>query len=290
MPEPDDLAKIHAHEGKIAKLEQELEKAKADYHSAISKLYFNGKSMRKIAKLLGLSHQRVHQIIDLKNQTVRACAKPTQPDLRCSFCDLRADQVQNLVQGPNILACDICITSCQMALSMNCAGSSVMSRGNDFKKIPVTSELRCSFCGKLPSSKREVIAGTKYHVCDVCIDLAMKHMQELPMEAAKVANPKPLLPALNKMTVILTLRIQRNSKWVRGMKRTIEDIEYFVLPYYHPKDLGDSDYELEIEYKNDTDLDKQMNDLLMECHHMSDTRNCFSESSIKQKGEDRWWD
>lgn len=290
MPEPDDLAQIHAHEAKIAKLEHELEKAKADYHSAISKLYFDGKSMRKIAKLLGVSHQRVHQIIDPKNQTVRVCAKPTQPDLRCSFCDLRADQVKKLVQGPNILACDICITSCHMALAINCPGSSVMSRGNDFKTIPIASELRCSFCGKSPSSKRDVVAGTNYQVCDKCIGLAMTHMQELPKEVAKVATTKPLLSALNKMTVILTLRIQRNSKWVRGMKRTIEDIEWVILPHYLPKHLGDSEYELEIKYKDDADLDEKINDLLTECHRMADMRNCFSESSIKQKGVDRWWD
>lgn len=290
MPEQDDLALIHAHEDKIAKLEQELEKAKVDYHSAICNLYFDGQSMRKIAKLLGISHQRVHQIIDQKNQTVRVCAKPIQPDQRCSLCDLRADQVKSLVQGPNILACDICITSCHMALSINCPGSSVMSRGNDFKVIPVTSELRCSFCGKSPSSKRNVVAGTNHQACEKCIDLAMTHMQELPTKVAKVATAKPLLPALNKMTVILTLRIQRNSKWVRGMKRTIEDIEWVILPHFLPKHLGDSDYELEIEYKDDADLNEKINDLLGECHRMADMRNCFSESSIKQKGEDRWWD
>lgn len=290
MPESDELAKIHAHENKIAKLEQELELAKADYHSAISKLYLDGKSMRKIAKLLGLSHQRVHQIIDQKNQAVQACAKPIQPDLRCSFCDLRAGQIQNLVQGPNIFACDICITSCQMTLPMNCPGSSVLSRGNDFKKIPINSELHCSFCGKSPTSKRDVVAGAKYQICDKCIAIAIKHMQEPPIEKINAANTKPLLPTLNKMTVILTLRIQRNSKWVRGMKKTIEDIEWVILPHYLPKCLGDSDYELEIEYETDADLDEKINDLLAECNRMADYRNCFSESSVKQKGEDRWWD
>ncbi len=38
--------------------------ARADYHHAIRRLHASGGSMREIADALGLSHQRVHQIID----------------------------------------------------------------------------------------------------------------------------------------------------------------------------------------------------------------------------------
>ena len=44
--------------------QHELERARADYHHAIRRLHAAGGSMREIAECLGLSHQRVHQIVE----------------------------------------------------------------------------------------------------------------------------------------------------------------------------------------------------------------------------------
>jgi ClpX C4-type zinc finger protein/ClpA/ClpB-like protein len=44
--------------------QHELERARADYHFAIARLHSGGATMREIAESLGLSHQRIHQIID----------------------------------------------------------------------------------------------------------------------------------------------------------------------------------------------------------------------------------
>jgi DNA invertase Pin-like site-specific DNA recombinase len=41
----------------------ELEVAKEEYHEGIRRLYESGASLRWIADELGLSHQRVHQIV-----------------------------------------------------------------------------------------------------------------------------------------------------------------------------------------------------------------------------------
>jgi DNA-binding Lrp family transcriptional regulator len=290
MEPTDDLAHVQEKEARIKRLESELEKAKDDYHSAIGQMHVDGKSMREIAKLLNLSHQRVHQIIEAENHGWRAWIKPAKPELRCSFCNLRADQVQKLVQGPTIFVCDICITSCHIVLTTNCPGHSVLSGGNAFKKLLISSGLRCSFCSKSPSRKREIVAGDKHQICAKCIGMAMKYMEEAQALPAKPGQAKPIEPPLKKMIVTLRLRIERNSKWVRGIKRTIEDIEFFVLPQYLRKTLSDREYELEISYEDDKDLDKQINDILMECHHMADSRNCFSESDIKENGTERYWD
>ena len=40
------------------------DRAKVDYHHTIRRLHAAGASLREIAETLGLSHQRVHQIID----------------------------------------------------------------------------------------------------------------------------------------------------------------------------------------------------------------------------------
>jgi hypothetical protein len=44
--------------------QHEVDAARADYHDAIRRLCAAGGSMREIAEALGLSHQRVHQIVD----------------------------------------------------------------------------------------------------------------------------------------------------------------------------------------------------------------------------------
>lgn len=290
MQETDDLTLVLEKEAKIKELETTLELAKEDYHGAIRQMHIGGKSMREIAKLLNLSHQRVHQIIESENRGWRAWLKLAKPELRCSLCDLRADQVQKLVQGPNIFACNICITSCSMVLPMNSKGASVMSRGNDFKKLPPTAKLRCSFCGKLPSHRLDVVAGANHQVCSRCIGIALKYMEEDPTAPVKSSQTHSSEPLPKKVTVILRLRIERNSKYVRGIKKTIEDIEFFVLRSFSYKSLADSEYELEISYKDDKDLDSQINDILQECHNMADSRNCFSESDVKEKGTERYWD
>jgi DNA-binding Lrp family transcriptional regulator len=292
MPNKNELTLIQEKEARMKELERDLEQAKEEYHSAIRQMHVAGKSMREIAKLLNLSHQRVHQIIESENKGWRAWLKPIKPDIACSFCGLAAVRVKKLVQGPNIFACDFCITSCSMVLEANCPSYSILSGGNDFKKIDLTSKLRCSFCGKLPSQKRQVIAGKNHQVCDKCVDLALQYMQIDKAGKNEVAKKEPPAPEPSKRiaVVILRLRIERNSKWVRGIKRSIEDIEFFVLPSYLPKRLSDREYELQVSYEDDKDLDDRMYELLGECHRMADSRNCFSESDIHEKGTERYWD
>lgn len=44
--------------------ERELERAKGEYHqAAVRRLHHSGGTSREIATALGLSHQRVHQIV-----------------------------------------------------------------------------------------------------------------------------------------------------------------------------------------------------------------------------------
>jgi Clp amino terminal domain, pathogenicity island component/ClpX C4-type zinc finger len=49
---------------RLLELQHEAERARADHHHAIRRLHAAGASMREIAESLGLSHQRIHQIID----------------------------------------------------------------------------------------------------------------------------------------------------------------------------------------------------------------------------------
>ncbi|HIA54786.1 MAG TPA: hypothetical protein EYN91_22330 [Candidatus Melainabacteria bacterium] len=112
-----------------------------------------------------------------------------------------------------------------------------------------------------------------------------KHFHERRESQSEVLQPKK-----KTTTVTLWLRVENNNKFVRGKKKAREDIEYMVLSGHHMKKLArDCAYELTFEYEDDDDLDKQIHEMLIECEHMADLRNCFTEPDVREKGTDRYW-
>ncbi len=87
----------------------------------------------------------------------------------------------------------------------------------------------------------------------------------------------------------LRLRIENNSKFVRGKKRAQEDIEQYCLNKYEPKQIESGEYVLKVPYISDDDLDKKMYDLLGDISSEADDRHCFSESDAHMEGTDRYW-
>lgn len=291
--EGNDLLLVQEKEKKIKELEDELQQAKEAYFLAIRQMHVGGKSLREIAQLLNLSHQRVHQIIESENKGWRFWLKrPLNPDLACSFCEVIASRVNKLVQGPNIFACDGCIITCRDVIRVDSPRCSIWYSGREFKKLDSASKLRCSFCGKLPNHKNTMVAAKKHQVCNKCVQLSLKYMQIDDDKSAKLPDLDAVEPNETKKAavVILHIRIQRNSKFVRGIKKTIEEIESILLPRFRPRYLPDGRYELQVLYLDDADLDKQMNELISECHDFAEAHNCFSESDIRVKGEERYWD
>jgi hypothetical protein len=95
--------------------------------------------------------------------------------------------------------------------------------------------------------------------------------------------------AIHTTTIILTLRIENNNKFVRGKKRTMENIERFCLEEYSAQRRPCGEYELKVPYRSDEDLDKAMDELLDNIASKADDRNCFSESDARMDGTDRHW-
>jgi predicted transcriptional regulator len=56
----------------------EAEKARAAYHSAIRGVHDSGIPLREIAEELGLSHQRIHQIVGSEAKKPPAGEKPAR--------------------------------------------------------------------------------------------------------------------------------------------------------------------------------------------------------------------
>ena len=74
-------------------------------------------------------------------------------------------------------------------------------------------------------------------------------------------------------TILLTLRIENNSKFVRGKKRTIEHVESFYLDQYDATRRPNGEYELKVPYDTDEELDEAVNELLTDIASATDDRH-----------------
>ena len=91
-------------------------------------------------------------------------------------------------------------------------------------------------------------------------------------------------------TVLLSLRVENNSKFVRGKKRVTEGLDRYLRHQYAAKLLPSGQYQLKVPYRTDEDLDRTMEDLLQHIAFEADLRNCFSESDAQLEGsDDRTW-
>jgi hypothetical protein len=147
-------------------LEREADVARVSYQHAIRRLHAGGGSLREIADALGLSYQRVHQIVDVAagKGSIRRAAAGT---VRCSFCDQSRAQVRKLIAGPGVMICDACVSLALEALDSGEAGSPGTVRlvaaspagaaeptrptgqtGETDPSGPTGASARCHFCGK----------------------------------------------------------------------------------------------------------------------------------------------
>lgn len=99
-------------------------------------------------------------------------------------------------------------------------------------------------------------------------------------------------PRPKTLKVIMHLVVRNNNKFVRGKKRSLEEIEQFVLARYsmHKPNPKGCEYELTIPYENDKDLDDTVYEILQEASNIADGRNGFIEAEvIAQDGSERYW-
>ena len=58
------LAEARQAQERLIDAERDVEVARAEFHRAVRRLHLHGSSLRELAAGLGLSHQRVHQIVE----------------------------------------------------------------------------------------------------------------------------------------------------------------------------------------------------------------------------------
>ena len=132
--------------------ERDADVARAEFYRAVRRLHLHGSSLRELAASLGLSHQRVHQIVEEaggSRRWVRVGAQRRRPDpglLACSFCGKQQNEVRKLIAGPGVYICDRCI---DLAVDVITSGRAARTALGAMDNVPEEqSGVRCNFCGK----------------------------------------------------------------------------------------------------------------------------------------------
>jgi hypothetical protein len=136
----------------LIRFEHEAELARVSYQHAIRRLHAAGGSLREIADALGLSYQRVHQIVDLASG--KGAVRPSPGDaVACSFCGSSRHEVHRCIAGPGVWVCDGCVDLAQEALD---AGTERIAERRRLVSLDGDdAKARCNFCGK----RRDQVAG-----------------------------------------------------------------------------------------------------------------------------------
>jgi ClpX C4-type zinc finger len=166
------LSQARAAEARVIDAERDAEVARADFHRAIRRLQLAGGSLREIAEELGLSHQRVHQIVESTggSRSWRGGLAGSGELLTCSFCGRHQKQVNKLIGGPGVFICDGCAGRVHTVLAN--PGKAVSTPVATIRQVSDEADAAsCSFCGKARHRVEAMAAAGDARICNECIDL-----------------------------------------------------------------------------------------------------------------------
>jgi len=150
---------------RLIESEYETERTRLSYQHALRRLHTAGGSLREIAEALGLSHQRVHQIVE--GVAGKVAVKHSRANAACSFCGFDKTETQKVIAGPGVYICDRCIS----------LGTEVVQAGgdkaNERVKLAAISDptAKCSFCGKEGQRVHHLAGSTKARICGECLGI-----------------------------------------------------------------------------------------------------------------------
>jgi hypothetical protein len=171
--DPALLDQAKAAEARVIDAEHAAEVARADFHRAVRRLQLAGGSLREIADALGLSHQRVHQIVEDAGGSRRWRKHRIAPgELQtCSFCGRDQKHVKTLIGGPGVFICNRCIPR----------ADAVLDGGTEATLHRVNHEAtadRCSFCGKRRHQVPAMAVAGSARICAECLSLCHEIIDE----------------------------------------------------------------------------------------------------------------
>jgi hypothetical protein len=148
----DLLAEARQAQERLIDAERDVDVARAEFHRAVRRLHLHGSSLRELAAGLGLSHQRVHQIVEEAGGSRRRIRGPdrgqsrTHHGLSCTFCGKTQHQVRKLIAGPGVYICDGCVV---LAAGVIRSAHSARTALGAIDAVPgEQAGVQCTFCGK----------------------------------------------------------------------------------------------------------------------------------------------
>jgi len=141
------LGEARQAQERLIDAEHDADVARAQFHRAVRRLHLHGSSLRDIAAALGLSHQRVHQIVEAAGGSRRwGRRRNPRPDLACTFCGRPQPKVRKLIAGPGVYICEQCI---ELAGTVASTGNTASTQLGSLHAVPEQdTRARCSLCGK----------------------------------------------------------------------------------------------------------------------------------------------
>jgi hypothetical protein len=181
------LAEARQAQERLIDAERDADVARAEFHRAVRRLHLHGASLRELASGLGLSHQRVHQIVESaggsRRWVRRDRARPDPGLLLCTFCGKGQKQVTKLIAGPSVYICDGCVDLAKVVLS---DGQPVTTEIAELTAGPADKpRTQCSFCGKRRDQVPGLVVGSVQTerkapaaICTECLDLCIEIIAE----------------------------------------------------------------------------------------------------------------
>ena len=180
MPvDPELLNQVRQAEARVVDAEHEAEVAQAGFHRAVRRLQLAGASFREIAEVLGLSHQRVHQIVEGAGGGRRWRHRAASPEelQACSFCGKSQKKVKALISGPGVFICDTCISDAHKVQAV--PGRAIVTPLATIRQVGEESRTeRCSFCGKRRHEVSAMASAGAARICDECLRLCREIRRE----------------------------------------------------------------------------------------------------------------
>lgn len=175
------LAEARRAQERLIDAERDAEIARAEFNRAVRRLHLQGSSLRELAATLGLSHQRVHQIVAEAGGSRRwARRRDIRPDqlLACTFCGRPQNKVRKLIAGPGACICERCVEAAETAIG---SGQAASTQVGLISAVPEQEkQARCSFCGKyrstvaglaMVSAENTGQAPASATICTECLEL-----------------------------------------------------------------------------------------------------------------------
>jgi len=187
----DLLGEARRAQERLIDAERDADVARAEFYRAVRRLHLHGASLRELAANLGLSHQRVHQIVEEaggSRRWLRGGNRGGRPDpllLACTFCGKSQKEVRKLIAGPHVYICDGCAT---LAGNVIRSGDPADTKLGTINALPEHApHLKCNFCGKerrqtaglavMPAVTLERTSESAA-ICSECLDLCNEIIAE----------------------------------------------------------------------------------------------------------------